>query len=194
MTSTRTPTYQVNTDGLLEVGTVTRPHGISGEIRVQVPPEYATALLTVRRIYLHLGGGAAPRAYTVLGRRLHQDVILWRLEGIVTRNDAEALRGAIALVRAKDLPPLGAGRHYPHELIGLRVVTVDGAVLGEVYEVLTTGANDVYVVRQVADAADEQNARRNRTARETLLPAIPQVVQSIDLHNRVITVILLEGL
>lgn len=182
MPRTRAPDYKVTADGLLEIGLVTRPHGITGEIRVQVPPEYVTALLSVRRVHLALAGQSARRSCKVEARRPHQDVILYKLEGVATRNDAEALRGAILLVRAKDLPALEPGRYYPHELIGLRVVTPDGAPLGEIYEVLVTGANDVYVVKDGPDA------------KEMLLPAIEGVVQSVDLHNRVVTVTIPPGL
>ncbi len=181
MPRTRAPDYKVTADGLLEIGLVTRPHGITGEIRVQVPPEYVTALLSIRRVYLALAG-RSPRSCKVEARRPHQDVVLYRLEGIATRNDAEALRGAILLVRAKDLPALESGRYYPHELIGMRVVTTDGALLGEIYEVLVTGANDVYVVKERPDS------------KETLLPAIEGVVQSVDLLNRVVTVTIPQGL
>lgn len=182
MPRTRAPDYKVTADGLIEIGLVTRPHGIAGEIRAQVPPEYLTALLSVRRVYLALDGQSARRAFKVEARRPHQDVILYKLEGVATRNDAELLRGAILLVRAKDLPALESGRYYPHELIGLRVVTSDGAPLGEIYEVLVTGANDVYVVKEAPDA------------KETLLPAIEGVVQSVDLLNRVVTVTVPQGL
>ena len=182
MPRTRTPDYKITADGLLEVGVVTRPHGITGEIRVQVPPEYMTALLSMRRVYLVMAGEAKPRLYRVDSRRAHQDVMLYRLEGIGSRNDADLVRGAIVLVRAKDLPPLGEGRHYPHELIGLRVVTGEGQPLGDIYEVLVTGANDVYVVKETSDA------------KEILLPAIEGVVQTVDLQNRVVTVTLPDGL
>lgn len=182
MTRTHAPDYKVTADGLLEIGLVTRPHGIAGEVRVQVPPEYVTALLSVRRVYLALSGQKGLRSCKVEARRPHQDVVLYKLEGIATRNDAEALRGTILLVRVKDLPTLAPGCYYPHELIGLRVVTTDGAPLGEIYEVLATGANDVYVVKQAPDA------------KEMLLPAIEGVVQSVDLDNRVVTVTVPQGL
>ena len=182
MPRTRAPDYKVAADGLIEIGLVTRPHGITGEVRVQVPREYVTALLSVRRVYLRFADQPVPRACKVEARRPHQDVILYKLEGIATRNDAEALRGAIMLVRAKDLPALEPGRYYPHELIGLRVVTTDGALLGEIHEVLVTGANDVYVVKERPDS------------KETLLPAIAEVVRSVDLLNGVVTVTVPDGL
>ncbi|MGQ9814845.1 MAG: ribosome maturation factor RimM [Candidatus Roseilinea sp.] len=182
MPRTRAPDYKVTADGLLEIGVVTRPHGIAGEVRVQVPPEYVTALLSIRRVYLAFSGQDSLRLYKVEARRPHQDVMLYKLEGVITRNDAEALRGALVLVRVKDLPALDAGRYYPHQLIGLRVVTMDGAPLGEIYEVLATGANDVYVVRQSPDA------------KEVLLPAIADVVRSVDLTNGVVTVTVPQGL
>ncbi len=182
MPRTRAPAYKVTADGLLEIGLVTRPHGIAGEIRVQIPPEYITALLSIRRVYLSVAGQPALRTCKVEARRTHQDVMLYKLEGIATRNDAEALRGAILLVRAKDLPALEPGRYYPHELIGLHVVTTDGVALGQIYEVLVTGANDVYVIKETPNS------------KEVLLPAIDGVVLSVDLLNRMVTVTVPPGL
>jgi 16S rRNA processing protein RimM len=120
------------------------------------------------------------RRLRVLGRRLSGNHVVLKLEGIADRTAAEALRGAIfevPLAEAVRLPP---DTYFWHQLVGLRVQTVEGAPLGVLIEVLPTGGNDVYVVR------DE--------AREILLPAIRDVVREIDLERGTMTVSLLPGL
>jgi 16S rRNA processing protein RimM len=76
--------------------------------------------------------------------------------------------------------PLPSGRYYQRQIIGLGVVTDEGESLGEVVDILETGANDVYVV---------QGAQG-----EILLPAISSVIRQIDLDAGCLTVHLLEGL
>ncbi len=148
---------------LLAVGKVTRPHGITGEIKVQPAPGYEELLSIVERIYF--GHGRQP--YRVLSRRLHQGALLLRLERVANRNDAEALRGAAVLVALADLPALPYGEYYPHQLIGLRVLRASGEEIGRLSEILRTGSNDVYVVQGASG--------------QLLLPALREVVRAVDL-------------
>ena len=92
-----------------------------------------------------------------------------RFEGYADRAAAEQLRGALIEIEEADLPPLGEGEYYVHDLVGLEVVTTGGAPLGELVEVLHTGANDVYIVRRPG-------------LRDLLVPAIPDVVVEVDLQ------------
>jgi 16S rRNA processing protein RimM len=103
-----------------------------------------------------------------------------KLAGIDDRTAAEAMRGALVRVpieQAVELPP---GSYFWHEIVGLRVQDTRGRALGTVAEVLATGSNDVYVVR------DER--------RELLIPAIKDVVREIDLEQGRILIELLPGL
>ena len=86
------------------------------------------------------------------------------LEGIDDPDAAEALRGGAVMVAAGDLPPLKAGRVLLFQLVGCEVVTTDGRRLGAIEEVISTGANDVWVVRD--------------GAREVLVPVIERRRQS----------------
>lgn len=175
---------------LIEVGRVTRAHGIRGEVKVDGPPDLLDALEGVTRVFVQ-PGGADPRATTRIGDvagfsaalrqcRMHQGAALLVLEGVPTRNDAEDLRGARIHVFGEDLPDLADGEYYAHDLVGLQVVDMEGNALGELVEVLATGANDVYVVRGPAG--------------ERLLPAIESVVKAIDMEAGLLRVIIPEGL
>ena len=102
------------------------------------------------------------------------------LEGVHTRDQAEALRGQVLFVRAADLPPLPEGDYYHHQILGLTVITEEGKVLGEVAEILTTGATDVYLIRSATG--------------EVLIPASDEVIRKVDLHKGELFIHLLPGL
>jgi 16S rRNA processing protein RimM len=104
-----------------------------------------------------------------------------RFEGYPDRNAVERLRGTLIEIDEAELPELAGGEYYVHDLVGLVVVTAGGARLGELVEVLRTGANDVYIVRE-------------RGRRDVLLPAIAEVVVEVDLAARRMVVEPLPGL
>jgi 16S rRNA processing protein RimM len=111
-------------------------------------------------------GEEDPSPMPVQRARLHQGVIILKLEGCDTRNQAEALRNQWLQVRLEEALTLDEGEFFYYQLIGLQVETVDGEVLGELHEILQTGANDVFVVRGPGG--------------ELLLPDIPDVILEID--------------
>ncbi len=162
----------------IEIGTVSRPHGVTGEVKVRLAPEFVDALDTdaIKRVYLN----DAEAPVNVLGCRVHQEALLLRLAGVTTRNAAETLRGVRVSLDERDLPELGDGEYYAHELIGFDVRDEEGQSLGELTEVLATGSNDVYVV--VNDGV------------ELLLPAIESCIQDIDFDTRIMTVRVPDGL
>jgi 16S rRNA processing protein RimM len=123
---------------------------------------------------------AAGREYTVSGARAHQDTLLITLEGVDTRTQAEGLRHQLLEVREDELSDLEEDAYYRFEIIGLKVVDLEGAELGKVAEVLETGSNDVYIVRDAES--------------EVLIPAIDSVVKDVDLDAGVMTVELIGGL
>jgi 16S rRNA processing protein RimM len=170
------PPHSKGEEQIRAIGKVTRPHGILGELKVQLAPQYAGALDGIRRVYLN----DEPQARRVRGMREHQGALLLKLDGVSTRNDAEAWRGAIISIRLVDLPRLPEGEYYSHQLVGLRVQREGGEPMGTLSEVLATGSNDVYVVKTATG--------------ELLLPALESVVRSVDLEAGVMVVVVPDGL
>ena len=165
----------------LVVGRVQRPHGVRGEVRVEILTGYPERL--EQHTHFCLARPASPEAvrrYPVEQSRLHQNVLLLKLGGCDDRNTAEALRGMLVQIPAEEAVPLEDGEYYLFQLVGVQVETEDGEHLGRVSEVLETGANNVYVV---------QGPRG-----EVLLPAIEDVVLELDLESRRIVVRLIPGL
>jgi len=159
------------------VGRVTRVHGVAGEVAVQVLTDVPSRFDPGEKVYV---SEDRPRLLTVSGARPHRDRLLVRFEEVSDRDAAEALRGQYLFVAATSSPPLQDGAFWSHELVGCSVQTPDGRDLGSLEEVIHTQANDVWVVR----------GERG----ETLVPALKDVVEAVDVPGRRIVVRAIEGL
>jgi 16S rRNA processing protein RimM len=135
-----------------------------------------TAITTLR--VRRANGAEAP--VRIEGARPKGAGWILRIDGVEDREGAEELRGAAIVAPREDLPEPRPGEWWIDDLVGLEVVSDDGAALGRLVDVWTLPANDVYVVR----SAD----------REVLLPAIEDVIVGVDLEKRMMTVHLLPGL
>jgi 16S rRNA processing protein RimM len=162
------------------IGRVSRPHGMKGEIRIEYfNPEDPNFFSRYQMIFIQ-GDKESPRPYRPIAVRPHKKFVLAQLEGVRTREEAEQLKGKVVLVDAAELPPLDADEYYWHEILGMRVVTENGGDVGKITEIVPTGSNDVYVVRE--------------GEKESLIPAIKDVILSIDKKARTIIIRPFEGL
>lgn len=125
-----------------------------------------------------LGDERAPA--DILHRRVIGKGAVLRLSTIKSREAAREVFQTYLYVPEAEAAPLPEGEYFVHQIVGLTVVTVEGETLGTVREVLETGSNDVYVVRQ--------------GPREILVPALKDVVRRIDLDARIMEVALPPGL
>ena len=165
----------------LVIGQVTRPHGVQGEVRVEIHTELPERFTWLEVVHMsRRPDDPDPRPVPIEGVRFHQGFALLKLRGYDGRGDVEALRGAWLMVPGEEALPLEEGEHYHYQLEGLEVYTDAEEYLGELREVLETGANEVFIV---------QGPRG-----EVLLPNIPDVIQEVDVEARRMTVHLLEGL
>jgi len=154
----------------LVVAKVLRPHGIRGELAVQVMTDYPDRFRDLGTIYL--GDSAEQptklRAYQLESARPDKKLHwLLRLQGVDDRTMAELLRERYVYVSLADAVPLADDEVYLFQVIGLQAETPSGEILGQVVDVMETGANDVFVLR-----GDRYG--------EVLIPAISSVVLSID--------------
>lgn len=161
----------------LAVGRIVRPWGLRGELKVDILTEDPTRFQRLKTVYV--GPQFAP--YRLEGARLHKSSLRLKLTGCDDRIAAEALRNLLVQVAMEDALPLQEGELWVHQILGLEVWTTDRERLGVVREVLETGANDVYLVR-------------DRDGREVLIPALKDVVLEIDLDAGQMLVELPEGL
>jgi 16S rRNA processing protein RimM len=169
------------TNVYLAIGRIIAPHGIRGEVKVEVLTDFPERFKPGTHVFLGAGTeDPEARPAKIAAARPHKGGFLVKLDIVPDRNAAELVRNRYLLIPAADAMPLGEHENYLHDLIGLQVETTDGQQLGELREVLFTNANDVYVVRGPAG--------------EVLLPAIRDVVLRVDLPARRMVVALPEGL
>jgi 16S rRNA processing protein RimM len=156
----------------IAVGLVTRAHGVRGEVAVrplsQVPSRFEPGATVFR-------DEEESKPLTVAACRPDRDRLLVTFEGISDRNGAEALGGAYLFVPASWAPQLPEGEYWPHQLLGSDVITEAGRRVGTLSEILHTQANDVWVVAGPDGA-------------EVLVPALRDVVASVDVEARRITI------
>jgi 16S rRNA processing protein RimM len=161
----------------LAVGKLRHPHGVRGEMLMEVYTDFPERLQPGSVLYL---GGAAG-TLTLVKCRVHNAGLLLTFQGYTTPEAVGQLRNQLLYVRSDDRPPLEEGEYYHHQLIGLDVISDDGDTIGNVTEILETGASDVLVVRP-------------ESGPEVLIPVNDAFIQDIDLLKRVITVHLIPGL
>jgi len=162
------------------VGRIGKPHGIRGEVSVELstdePERRFTdgAQLLVRRPRV----GPAPEhpTLTVAATRWHQDRLLVRFVELPDRTAAEAARGLdLVTLVAPDERPDHPEEFYDHQLVGLAVVTTEGVAVGVVADVMHSGAQDLLVVRR--DGRDD-----------ALVPFVAALVPEVDLAAGRLTV------
>lgn len=158
------------------LGQVAGAHGRAGDLRVHLFGDGPENLQRVARgeRQLALGGSGADevvRAYTVIGLEPGRTgEVKLRLEGVASREGAEALAGLLVLADPDQLEPLPDGEYYCYQLLGCAVETEDGSPVGTVREIMETGAHDVLVVE-----GDE--------GREILLPFAESLLRRVDLEG-----------
>lgn len=165
---------------LVTVGRVLKPHGLRGELCIEVHADSPFLFEGLSRIYLELPGKKA-RPCTIEAWRPHQGRVLILVDRCQGRDQAEAWRGALVLARERDLPPADEDELRPEDLLGLSVVRLDGTSVGVLEGIDDVAGQEIWSVR---DAADN----------EILLPAVEEIVVEIDLEQGVIRVDPPDGL
>ena len=159
----------------LVIGQIVRPHGIRGEVVVEVTTDDPAArfaagseLAATGQASVRASGGPGPGALRIEAVRPHQGRLIIAFEGVVDRDGAEALRGIRLCVDSAEVgEPDDPDEFHDFQLIGLAVVDVDGAPLGEVVRVDHGPAADLLVVRLT-------------DGREALVPFVRAIVPTVD--------------
>jgi 16S rRNA processing protein RimM len=159
------------------IGFVRRPHGLKGELLFSLETDFPEHLIKGAKFYLseeHL-------TVTVRSRRNHAQGLLLTFEEFPDKPSVERLHNVPVYSKIAEMPALPEGKVYQHQLLGLQVVEENGESVGRLTQILSTGSNDVYVVRDEA-------------GKEILLPAISDVVRRIDLDDKRVIVRIIPGL
>jgi len=144
----------------LNVGKIVNTHGIRGEVRVISQTDFPEERYRKGAELTLFRENKEPLPLIVSGHRKHKNFDLLTFEGYPNINDVEPFRNGILKVTKDDLVDLAENEFYYHEIIGLEVVEEDGTVIGKVKEILSPGANDVWVVqRSVVHTIDLENGQ-----------------------------------
>lgn len=146
------------------VGRVGRPHGLHGEVTVQIRTDSPEQRFAPGARF----GAGTDRVLTVESARPHAGALLVRFAGVSDRAAAQALRGVLLTIEVTDLPELDdPDEYYDHQLEGLVAVGPNGAVLGTVREVVHAPASELLVVATAGG--------------EVLVPFVRAIVVEVDL-------------
>jgi 16S rRNA processing protein RimM len=165
---------------LVELGRVQKPHGLRGELCIELYADSPFIFEGLRRVYLQLPG-KKPRPCVLEGWRAHQGRALIQVDRSQGRDQAEAWRGADVLARERDLPPVDEDEIRPEDLIGLPVRHIDGSAIGLLADIQDVAGQEIWFIHDEAD-------------NEILLPAVDEFVRDIDLDAGVIVVDPPDGL
>jgi 16S rRNA processing protein RimM len=172
------PQSNSSTDTVV-VGRIGRPHGVRGEVTVEVRTDDPDLRFVPGAVLATDPASRGP--LTVVGVHWHSGTLLLRIDGVDSRDAAEALRNTELLVEVRDLPEIDdPDSFYDHQLVGLTVRLVDDTVLGEVTAVRHE-AQDLLVVRRP-------------DAPEALIPFVSAMVPTVDLAGGFLVVDPPEGL
>ncbi|HEX3047156.1 MAG TPA: ribosome maturation factor RimM [Bacillota bacterium] len=169
---------RINACDLIAVGEVLKAQGIHGELKVAPLTDNPRRFAEIRRVYWKQPGGY--QELFIERYRLFNQFVLLKFTGIDNMTDAQALGRGLIFIPRVERPRLPEGRYYLDEIEGLRVFTTSGELLGEITEILQTGSNDVYCIKGAGQ--------------EILLPALKDVIKTIELEQRKMVVEVPPGL
>ncbi|MGB2827292.1 MAG: ribosome maturation factor RimM [Dehalococcoidales bacterium] len=158
----------------ITIGRIIAPWGAKGEVKVQIETEFPQRFSPGELVFVD------GKSMTIADVSWHRDRPILKFSTVDCAEDAQQLRGKSIEIPQSQLHPLPEGHYYRFQLIGLKVVTAGGEPLGEIKEILDGKSNDTYVVQG--------------TEGEILIPAIEDVVRSVDLERGLMEIEPIAGL
>jgi 16S rRNA processing protein RimM len=171
---------ETSIDDLVTIARIVRPQGIRGEVIAEIATDFPERFAQLSSVNIRTSAGQLRQAL-LESYRFHQHRVVFKFQGIDTCDQAEELRGASLQIREEDLVSLPEDSYYDFQLIGCEVTTTTGERLGEVKEVMHTGAAPILVIT-------DQNGT------EHLIPLAEEICTKIDVKTKRITVAPPEGL
>ncbi len=166
-------------ENLLIVGTITSPHGVKGEVKVFPRTDDVRRFKKLKEVYLDTG-----KEKLLLhpeSAKFFKQFVIIKFKEFNSMNEVEGLRNKNLLVDRKNAVKCEKDEYFIADLIGLTVYRDTGEVLGELTDVLQTGANDVYEVTK-------------SDGKTVLLPAIKECIKEVDIENGSMKVFVMPGL
>lgn len=161
---------------LIEIGKIVGTYGINGELKIYPWCDELNEIVNAKRLYLE------KKEINLINRKAYKSIVLAKAEGINSPEEAKAFLGKIIYIPREDIK-LKNGQYLIIDLIGLQIVDNqdENIVYGKVKDVIKTGSNDVYVIK------DDKS-------KEYLIPVIKSVVNSVDINSGKIRITPMKGL
>lgn len=166
-------------EDLLQVGAITQPHGIHGEVKVFPTTNDVRRFKKLKEVILDTG--KEKKTLEIEGVKFFKQYAILKFKGFDSINDIEKYKGKPLLVTRENAVKLGRDEYFIADLIGLAVYDDQDQYLGVLTNVIETGANDVYEVKF-------------EDGRQVLFPAIKQCILNVDMDSRKMTVHIMDGL
>lgn len=163
----------------MRVGVISSTHGLHGEVKIFPTTDDVKRFKALKEVLLDTGDGQ--KALEIEQVKFFKNMAILKFKGYDSINDIAVYKGKDLYVTRDNAVELGPNENFIADLIGLHVVTDEGAAFGTMTDVIQTGANDVYVVT-------------TPEGREVLFPAIPSCVLDVNLDTATMTVHILDGL
>lgn len=164
---------------LLEIGQIINSYGIKGFLKVVPFTDDVTRYNNLKTVYIEKNKRLQEMEIEEV--KYHKNLVLLKLKGIDDINDTLQFKNCYIKIDRKDAVDLPKDTYFIVDLIGMEVYTDEGKLLGELVDVFPTGSNDVYVVK-------------DEIGKQTLLPAIGDVIKNVDVEKKKMIIHLLEGL
>ena len=163
----------------LEIGQIVNTFGIKGQVKVVPFTDDITQFDTLKQIYIEKRKNL--ELFEIEKSNYHKNMIILKLKGIDTPEQAESLRNCYIKINRKDARKLPEGTYFIVDLIGLDVYTDEEKLLGTLEDIYNAGSSDIHVVR-------------TSEGKQILLPAIKDVIKKVDIENKKVIVHIIEGL
>lgn len=164
---------------MYRIGKIINTHGLNGEVKVQQVTDFTELFNVGQLIYIDINGSETE--FIIEQQRTHKHHHLIRFKGVESIEDAERLKGFNIKVKEEQLPNLEENQFHYHEIIGCHMYTMSGELVGEIVNILSPGANDVWVVK-----SDD--------GKEYLIPYIDDVVKNVNVSDKKVMIEPMEGL
>ncbi len=169
----------VESQELIKIGKITGTHGYKGTVKVELLTDFPQRFKNMQKVKISQRNTVSE--LTIEACNSHHGKLLIKFKGIDTIEEAVKYRNAFLNVSADEIYPLPEGSYYHFQLIGMKVYDLEIGYLGQLIDILETGANDVYVIK-------------SEVYEEILIPAIKEVIREVDLSSLSMQVKLLPGL